>query len=419
MSRQLSSNNSPEHGSPCELIHLTEIDEDIPGFAQDPSKEAPATNWNTAKTPPLPSHNLPGAKAGERITLVSRAGTQQVHRDHQARNNFAAIFHASPAILCIIQLDGLRYCEINKVYEQLTGYSRSEVLGRPCIKLGLWSNAKDRARVFQELLAKGSLQGHQEDFQTKTGELLTTLLSAQIIEFGGEPCALVVVEDITMRRQAEEARLELAQRLINAREMECAHVARELHDNIGQYLALFSVELERARLALIGLSPDSDAALTDLCGRLKHIGRVVGNLSHQLHSSELEFLGLVVAVEGLCREFSEQYHVQVNCVCSGVPDNLSPEIALCLFRVTQEALHNVAKHSQARRINIKVHGTLRTLHLRVSDDGIGIAQNDATTKPGLGIISMRERLHLIGGQFKILSKLGAGTQIEAVIRTRK
>jgi PAS domain S-box-containing protein len=337
----------------------------------------------------------------------------------QARDNFAAIFHASPAILCIIQLNGLRYCEINEAYEECTGYRRDEVLGKGSLKLGLWSNVEDRDRMFLKLLAQGRLRGHQEVFLTKTGGPITTLLSAEIIQFDGSPCALVVAEDITMRQRAEEARLDLAQRLINAQEAECTRVGRELHDSIGQSLALFTMELERTRLALTDLSPDSDARWTHLCSRLKALNRDVANLSHQLHSSELELLGLAVAVKALCREFSEHYHVQAHCKCSGVLGNVTADVSLCLFRVMQEALHNIAKHSQATKIDVELNGTSNSFHLTISDDGVGFAQNATNARPGLGLISMRERLHLIGGKFIITAKPGAGTCVEAIVPMTK
>ncbi len=350
-----------------------------------------------------------------RVSATTFAEAKMDRKLHQARENFATIFQASPAILCIVQLSTLRYCEVNRAYERHTGYSRSEVLGKTCLDLGLWNNAEDRDHMFQQLLTKGRLFGRQKIFQTKSGESLITFLSAEIIEFGGEPCALLFAEDITKRQQAEEARLDLAQRLINAQEAESTRVARELHDNIGQSLALLGMELERTRLTLTGLSSDSEARLTHLTDKLRDLSRAVGSLSHQLHSSELELLGFVAAVKGLCQEFSEQYHVQVNCVNSGVPNDLNADISLCLFRVTQEALHNIAKHSLAGTVNLKLHGTSHSLYLSISDDGVGFAQNNPRAKSGLGLTSMRERLLLIGGKFMITSKPGAGTRIGATV----
>jgi PAS domain S-box-containing protein len=334
---------------------------------------------------------------------------------HQARDNFATIFHTSPAILSIIRLKDLEYLEINKAYEQHTGYSRSEVLGKGSLRLGLWKKAEDRDRMICKVLAKGGFRGRQVIFQTKAGEPLITFLSAEIVEFGGDACVLVIGEDITMRLQAEEARMDLAQRLINAQEAERTRVARELHDNIGHSLALFTIELDRTRLAMTDLSSDNDARFDRLCLKLKTLGRDVSNLSHQLHSSELELLGLGVAIRALCREFSEQHHIQAHCRGTGAFDNLSAEVSLCLFRVVQEALHNIAKHSRATKVDIEMHGTPKSVHLCVSDDGVGFAPNTSEARAGLGLVSMRERVHLVGGKFTICSKRGFGTRIEATV----
>jgi PAS domain S-box-containing protein len=358
------------------------------------------------------------------MTLVSRvtAMTDVEETDRaflQDRDNFATIFHASPAILCIIQLNGLRYCQINNAYEQCTGYSRHEVLGKDSLKLGLWSNVEDRDQMFLRLLVQGRVLRHQQVFQTKTGEPLTTLLSAEIIQFDGKPCALVIAEDISIRQQAEEVRLDLPQRLINAQEAECRRIGRELHDSIGQSLAVLTMDVERTRLSLTDPSPDTDATLARLCAKLRNLGQDVGNLSHRLHSSKLEMLGLAVAVEALSREFSEQYQLQARCNCSGVPENISPDVSLCFFRILQEALHNIAKHSQATKINIELNGTSDSLHLDITDDGVGFVPREPSASPGLGLISMRERLHLIGGTFIITTKPGSGTRIDAIVPMAK
>jgi PAS domain S-box-containing protein len=424
--RSPQSNSSSVIKDGCEPIPPANVDGRIFGSFGDLPKRSSAmylikpTPWQNARGRPSEPPNLTSDGSGARIPTVSRFSAmlneEEMERDlHQARENFATIFHASPAILCIIRLNGLEYLEINKAYEQHTGYSRSEVLGKTSLRLGLWKKAEDRKRMICRVLAKGRLRGRQVVFQTKTGEPLITFLSAETIQFGGEPCVLVIGEDITMRRQAEEARMDLAQRLINAQEAERTRVARELHDNIGHSLALFTIELDRTRMALTDLSPDNDARFASLCVKLKTLGRDVGNLSHQLHSSELELLGLAVAIKALCREFSDQYRVQAHCKCTGAFDNLSGEASLCLFRVLQEALHNVAKHSRATKVNIEAHGASKFLHLCISDDGVGFAPNISESRVGLGLVSMRERLHLLGGNFIIHSKPGCGTRVEATV----
>jgi signal transduction histidine kinase len=220
-------------------------------------------------------------------------------------------------------------------------------------------------------------------------------------------------------KQAEEARLDLAQRLVNAQEAESRRVGRELHDGIGHSLAMLTIDLEGTMQSLGDQSPNTHARLAGLSDKLKDLCHDVANLSRRLHSSTLEILGLAVAVKALSREFSEQYQLQARCECSGVPDNLAPDVSLCLFRVTQEALHNIAKHSQATKINIELDGTSDSLRLSISDNGVGFVQNSARIRPGLGLISMRERLHLIGGRVVITAKPGFGTRIEALVSMTK
>ncbi|WP_433966385.1 ATP-binding protein [Tunturiibacter gelidiferens] len=367
-----------------------------------------------AGTPP---HRIHIVGAG-RIAVTSRRGPAAAINEastlHQAQDNFAAVFSANPSVLCIIQLDSLLYREINDAYERRTGYSRGEVLGRPSIGAGLWSNPDDRDQAFEKLMQEGSLHGHQYNFRTKAGEPFITLLSAQIIEFDNELCALVVAEDITKHRQEEEARMALIQRLVNTQEVERTRVARELHDSIGQSLALFGMELEAARLTL-KLTADGDERMKHFCAKVKNLGHAVGTLSHQLHSSELELLGLVAAMKGLCREFTERYNIRVDCVCSDLPDNLDADVSLGLFRVVQEALHNVAKHSRAKKVAVEIRGVPDSVYLNVSDDGIGFAADKAAGTRGLGLTSMRERIFLIRGELTITSSPGGGTRIEAKV----
>jgi PAS domain S-box-containing protein len=375
--------------------------------------------WNTATTPLRPSQPLRDANCAKVTSFASSVDTVERVEDvgralHQAKSNFGTIFDTSPAILSIIQLKSRRYREINNTYERCTGYSRTEVLGKPSIALGLWSNIEERERVFQKLAVEGSIHAQPGTFQTKGGKPLKALLSARVIEFGSEMCALVAADDITVCQQAEEERLQLIQRLINAQEVERTRVARELHDNIGQSLALFCMDLEATRLAL-KLPADRDERLKRLCGRIKDLGHVVGNLSHQLHSAELEWLGLAAAIRGLCREFSEQHNIKAECVCTSIPDNLNADVSLGLFRVTQEALHNIAKHSQARSIAVEIHRSHNALTLSISDDGIGFPANKSLRKRGLGLTSMHERMLLAGGTLTITSKPGAGTRIEAIV----
>jgi signal transduction histidine kinase len=219
--------------------------------------------------------------------------------------------------------------------------------------------------------------------------------------------------DIHDRKALEFARLDFARRLMSAQEAERTRVARELHDGIGQEIALLGIQMQRATASIAPQPELLQDRIQKLCAKLTAIGLHVSHLSHQLHSSELEYLGLSVAITRLCREFSEQYSIKVCCVCTNIPAKLENDIALTFFRVVQESLHNIAKHSGASNVQVEVAGGPREVTLSVWDNGAGFDLQESKAAAGLGLISMRERVQLIGGEFAIDSTREAGTRISA------
>jgi PAS domain S-box-containing protein len=220
--------------------------------------------------------------------------------------------------------------------------------------------------------------------------------------------------DIHDRKAGELARLELTRRLMGAQEAERSRIARELHDGIGQEIALLSIQMQRASASISQMpGGGKNLGMQQLSDKLAAIGVHVGLLSHQLHSSELEFLGLTVAITKLCREFSEEYPIKVTCTCSRIPAQLNNDIALTFLRIVQESLHNVAKHSGAKTVQVEVIGTTEEFSLSVCDDGAGFDVQGSKAAAGLGLISMRERMHVIGGEFAIESTPDVGTCIRA------
>jgi len=233
---------------------------------------------------------------------------------------------------------------------------------------------------------------------------------------------LTRIEDLTALRKAEAAlresetaRHELARRLTNAQEEERTRIARELHDDIGQSLAILRIQMLRAGQPVSGVIGKRHPGVAELCENLKAITERVSRLSHQLHSSELEYLGLAAAVQSHCREFSEKYKIPVECSCEGIPEHLDDLLALSVLRIVQEALHNAGKHSRAKSMQVALHGSPSELSLLIADDGVGFNPEEAKLSAGLGLISMRERVHLAGGEFEITSTPGEGTCIAARI----
>jgi PAS domain S-box-containing protein len=221
------------------------------------------------------------------------------------------------------------------------------------------------------------------------------------------------VQDVTSRKLAEEALSSVSRRLIEAQESERTRIARDLHDDIGQRLALLSVELaqlrELAAHSPVAIHHGIDAALS----RTAEIAADVHALSHELHSSRLQLLGVVAAIGGFCTEIADQLKVTIDFTHEGVPDNVPPDIALCLFRVLQEALRNAGRHSDVRSFTVNLRGTPDAIGLTVRDAGRGFDPQSASQRGGLGLTSMRERLKLVGGELVIESEPAKGTTIIA------
>jgi PAS domain S-box-containing protein len=215
--------------------------------------------------------------------------------------------------------------------------------------------------------------------------------------------------DITAQKDAEGVVRSLSGRLLSAQEEERRLVARELHDNLSQQLALLSIGIEE--LAMMSEDRATLAAsMRQLGVRTAEISTEVHNLSHRLHSTKLDALGLQAAVQGHCRELHAQ-GLQVQCLAERVPNALPYEVALCLFRVVQEGLNNVVKHSGAPEARVTLTGTKGGLLLTIADSGRGFDAADATIRHGLGLASMRERVNLIGGELTVTSDASYGTTI--------
>jgi signal transduction histidine kinase len=221
------------------------------------------------------------------------------------------------------------------------------------------------------------------------------------------------------RRRTEEASeralRELSGRLITSQEEERRRVARELHDNIGQELALLALHAQRIDSGASEAQGTTHHDVHELHKRITEVATKVSNLSHRLHSSELEFLGLTIAADRFCRDFSRCYGIDVEYVVKDVPQDLDKGVALCFYRLIQESLQNVAKHSNAKSVLFRLTGGSDQLRLEVRDKGIGFDAKHVPYDSGLGLVSMRERMNLIGGTFSIRSKPGQGTTVEASV----
>jgi PAS domain S-box-containing protein len=220
----------------------------------------------------------------------------------------------------------------------------------------------------------------------------------------GKPLYMIgVVFDVTERKQAQQEREELSGRLINALEQERSRIAQELHDDLGQQLAL----------VLCDLQVTGDSGLTTV---LQRIFDNLRSLSHRLHSSVLDTLGLVPSIDSLCAEFGRQHGIQVKFGHRNIPRTVLPEPALNMFRIVQEGLHNVSKHSRASKVEVQLTADSDSIRLTIFDNGVGFHPAENHASNGIGIQSMRERARMVGGTFDIQSGLPVkGTTIAVTV----
>ena len=222
--------------------------------------------------------------------------------------------------------------------------------------------------------------------------------------------------DITDHKLAEEVLSTVGRRLIEAHEEERNRIARELHDDINQRLALLANGLqEYEQVTSTGNDWSQKKDLHELWQLTNDIATDIQHISHQLHPSKLHYLGLAAAVRDLCNEFSRQHKFEVDCVVRELPPDLEETICLSLFRTAQESLRNVVKHSRARHVKVEMTHHANVVELSISDDGIGFDPEVARNSHGLGLVSMRERLRSVAGEFSIRSRPSLGTEVRGIV----
>jgi signal transduction histidine kinase len=215
--------------------------------------------------------------------------------------------------------------------------------------------------------------------------------------------------DADLSASRDEAR-RLAGRLLTAQEDERRRLAREMHDDISQRLATTANEAGTIERQLPARDA-SRATVASLKEKLIGLSDDVHRISRQIHPAILDDLGLEDAIRSECHGFAERENVVVGFHCGRLPDNLAKDVALCVYRVVQEALRNIAKHSRAARVELALTADLEFLNLEIRDFGRGFDPVAARAQPGLGLASMEERVRLVGGEIVVTSAPGQGASI--------
>jgi signal transduction histidine kinase len=203
----------------------------------------------------------------------------------------------------------------------------------------------------------------------------------------------------------------LVWRLLKAQEDERSRIARDLHDDISQQLAVLTLDLKILRRRM---NPSDEAAVAEVVKRAEGIGTSVHDLAHRLHPARLRLLGLVEALEGLKREQTRP-DVTITLTHQNIPATLPSDLTLCLFRIVQEGLQNALEHGKARNVSVDLTGAPRGIALTVADDGVGF-DVEAGWHSGLGLSSVNERVEAFGGKLDLRSSRGGGTRLAVTVR---
>ena len=300
----------------------------------------------------------------------------------------------------------------------MLGIGREEVPGHTPLELGIWGSREEGVRFVSWLNREGRVKKPETRLRDKCGHPGVWLSSAELVETQSEKYPLLASCDITELRRMEKEISEVHGRLIRVQEEERSRIARELHDDINQKLALLSIELEQFSECPANRPSEVRKCAKALWRRAQNLSSDIQRISYNLHPSKLDHLGLVAAVKSLCREVSVHRALAVDFTSHDIPQEIPKDVSLCIFRIAQEALRNVIRHSGSATARVELVWTLNELNLRVTDSGSGFEPGKAKSKQGLGLISMQERLRLVGGKLVIRSKPSHGTQVEARVPLR-
>ena len=215
-----------------------------------------------------------------------------------------------------------------------------------------------------------------------------------------------IATDITRQK------IDLTGKLISAQEEERRRLARELHDDLTQRLAMLAIDAGTVEKQLHSVSPPACEQLHKMREQITQLSRDVHDISRRLHPAILEDLGLVEAIRSQCNAFEDHEEIPVDFTAENVPDEICGDVAFCYYRITQESLRNIAKHAQAERVRVSLLGNGGDLKLAIEDKGIGFDPQQQKEPLGLGLASMAERVRLVQGTLNVHSEPGQGTRIQ-------
>ena len=369
--------------------------------------------WGEYSASLIRDHGKPKYFVEEILDVTDRKQAEHTLRESEAR--FRLVADTAPALIWMAGTN--KECEFfNKGWLNFTGRSIEQELGNGWAA-GVYPEDLERCLKIYSSAFDARVEFEMEYRLRRFDGAYRWIVDYGVPRFesDGTFCGYIgSCVDITERKLAAESLAELSGRLITAQEEERTRIARELHDDFTQRLALQGIGLTQVWKRMAESETEGRAKIQDLIKENREILSDMHVLSHQLHSSRLEHVGLAPALAGLCQEMSSKHRIVVDFTECGDFLEIRKDVSLCLFRVAQEALGNVVKHSGAKRAHVEITGATDQIRLRILDAGTGFDPAFRKT-PGIGLIGMRERLRLVGGTLSIWSAPEHGTEILAAV----
>lgn len=338
-----------------------------------------------------------------------------------SEEKYRLLFHKNPMPMWMLSLPERHFLDVNDAAVKFYGYSREEFL-----QMDIWDiRPKDAKRQLKQQLAKlkegESYNGIWQHLKKDGRSIRVNIISHDII-YDGRPAKLVLASDITAKLEAEErlqesheAYKQLASHLETIREAERTHIAREIHDELGQQLTGLKMDISWLSRRIKEKDGEVQQKIKETISLIDGTVKTVRRIATELRPSILDDLGLVPAMEWQSEEFERRSGIPTEFTSNMSAVNLDPDLATGIFRIYQESLTNIMRHADASHVEASLQIGDEKINLTITDDGKGFLVEEISNKKTLGLMGMRERATLLGGSYHINSKPSGGTSVNIIV----